>query len=85
MLVALIKIEDLARPGQELGISAAIDLICDIYNVARAAVIAHADREVSRILAMTDDEILAECRAGGEDPEAVAAEMRDIVAKASTR
>ena len=37
MEAALAKIEDLARPGQTLGISEAIDLICDIYNVARSA------------------------------------------------
>ena len=34
---ALAKIEELARPGQTLGISEAIDLICDIYNVCRKA------------------------------------------------
>lgn len=31
---ALEEIRRLARPGQTLGISEAIDLICDIYNVA---------------------------------------------------
>lgn len=39
--------------------------------------------EVTRIMAMTDNEVLAECRADGEDPEAVAAEMRDIAANAN--
>jgi len=34
---ALDRIADLAKPGQELSISEAIDVICDIYNVARDA------------------------------------------------
>jgi len=43
-LVSLRKIKELAAPGQELGISDAIDLICDIYNVARAALTPNAER-----------------------------------------
>ena len=38
LLEALEAIKDLAAPGQELGISDAIDLICDTYNAARAAI-----------------------------------------------
>lgn len=34
---ALNKIEKLAAPGQELNITQAIDLICDIYNACRSA------------------------------------------------
>lgn len=33
---ALEKIENLARPGQELDIHEAIDILCTIYNIARA-------------------------------------------------
>lgn len=38
LLEAMNKIADLARPGQKLGISDAIDVLCDIWNVARAAI-----------------------------------------------
>lgn len=34
---ALEKIRDLTAPGQELGISDAIDLICDVWNISSAA------------------------------------------------
>lgn len=37
---ALAKIEELTKPGQELDVSAAIDLICDVWNIARAAIAA---------------------------------------------
>ncbi len=37
MLAALKAIKELAKPGQTLGISEAIDLICDIYNTALKA------------------------------------------------
>jgi len=37
LLEALKAIKELAKPGQSLGISDAIDLICDIYNVALKA------------------------------------------------
>jgi len=40
-----------------------------------------ADAEVARIMAMSDEELLAEARANGEDPEAIAAAMRDMVAE----
>lgn len=42
---------------------------------------AQADAEVERILAMSDDEVLAEVRAEGLDPEVVAAEMQAMVNK----
>lgn len=38
--IALERIKALAAPGQELGISDAINLIYNIYNVARAALVA---------------------------------------------
>lgn len=34
---ALAKIEALTKPGQELDISQAVDLICEVWNIARAA------------------------------------------------
>lgn len=34
---ALEQIRELAKPGQELNLSAAIDLICDIWNLAGRA------------------------------------------------
>lgn len=36
---ALERIRDMSAPGQELGISDAIDLICDIWNIARQALL----------------------------------------------
>lgn len=36
------------------------------------------DAEVERILAMSDDEILAEVRAAREDPEQIASQMRAL-------
>jgi len=36
------------------------------------------DAEIDRILGLSDDEVLAECRANGEDPEQIATEMRTI-------
>jgi hypothetical protein len=38
----------------------------------------HDDTEIDRILGLSDDEVLAECRASGEDPEQIATEMRAI-------
>lgn len=43
------------------------------------------DAEERRILAMTDDEVLAECRARGEDPPAVADGVRVIISKCIAR
>ena len=37
LLETLKAIKELAKPGQSLGISDAIDLICDIYNIALKA------------------------------------------------
>lgn len=42
---------------------------------------AEVDAEVERILAMSDDEIIAEAVAEGMDPEIVAAEMQAMVSK----
>ncbi len=38
MLAALKVIVDLARPGQTIDVSQATDIICDVWNVARAAI-----------------------------------------------
>jgi hypothetical protein len=35
---ALKKIVDLTKPGQEVSLREAIDIICDVYNLAREAV-----------------------------------------------
>lgn len=40
------------------------------------------EQAVARIMAMTDDELLAETIAAGEDPDAIAAEMRGVLNKA---
>lgn len=40
------------------------------------------DTEIDRILGLSDDEVLAECRANGEDPEQTATEMRAIFDRA---
>jgi hypothetical protein len=38
--IALERILELAKPGQEMGVSEAIDALCDIWNVAKAALVA---------------------------------------------
>lgn len=34
--IALERIKELSKPGQEMGVSDAIDALCDIWNIARA-------------------------------------------------
>ena len=41
-----------------------------------------ADAEVERIMALSDDELFAEVRAGGEEPKEVAAQVRAILERA---
>jgi hypothetical protein len=47
MRIALERIRDLAKPGQEMGISEAIDALCDIWNVARAGLAANVEGETT--------------------------------------
>jgi hypothetical protein len=37
--------------------------------------------EAARIISMTDDEVISECRARGEDPDAVAENMKSLISK----
>jgi succinate dehydrogenase flavin-adding protein (antitoxin of CptAB toxin-antitoxin module) len=43
---------------------------------------AETDAEVERIMAMTDEEIIDDCWANGEDPNEVAKRIRALVLKA---
>lgn len=38
LLGALEKAAELAKPGQEMGLRDAIDALCDVWNIARAAI-----------------------------------------------
>ncbi len=37
LVKALEQIRDLAKPGQEVSVTAAVDILCDVWNTARAA------------------------------------------------
>ena len=37
LVKALEQIQELSKPGQDVSVSQAVDLLCDIWNVARAA------------------------------------------------
>jgi hypothetical protein len=41
--IALEKIMELSKPGQEMGVSDAIDALCDIWNLARTALAANVE------------------------------------------
>lgn len=57
--------------------------LTDLADQSRRAILdAQVDAEVERILSLSDEEVLAECRAEGRDPEQIATEMRAIFEKA---
>lgn len=43
MRIALERIREIAKPGQEMGLSDAIEALCDIWNVARAGLTANVE------------------------------------------
>lgn len=54
-------------------------VLTDMTDQTRAAI---CDAQVERVMAMSDEEVLAECRAEGRDPEQIAIEMRAIFERA---
>lgn len=51
-------------------------------DVAWQGIAAAVEEDVERILAMSDEDVLAECRANGDDPDRIAAECRTLLERA---